>query len=147
LPRDPAERERELWADLDSVLWIANGERGNPFWCEALSSIAEQRRPRWDAELLKIDGVDDVDEVFFSPIFSNLRSVVLAGVVYLRVCPHCDQWFLAKHARTRFCSPTARQRVRPTMKRDRAEYMRRYRQLPQVKNRVTTRKLSGRRSK
>jgi hypothetical protein len=27
--RGPA--ERELWADLDSVLRIANGERGNPF--------------------------------------------------------------------------------------------------------------------
>jgi hypothetical protein len=58
----------------------------------------------------------------------------------LRCCPVCARFFYAHDGHQRFCSSEARALSRPTTKRDRKAYMRRYRQHPPVKKRVTTRK-------
>ena len=72
-------------------------------------------------------------------VASALMQLELDGR-YLRCCPACGHFFVSSHLNTRFCAPSGRQRVRAPDDRDRSAYMRFYRQLPQVKKRVTTRK-------
>lgn len=64
-----------------------------------------------------------------------------AGVMdRLRLCPVCSQCVFVRDLRRQFCSDSCRQKARPISKRERAAYMRRWRQHPAVKMRVTTRK-------
>lgn len=76
-----------------------------------------------------------------SPAFKIVEALRRAGQPNrLRVCVDCRKWYYAVYSRMKYCSSRCRGHARPVIKRDRAAYMRVYRQLPPVKLRVTTRK-------
>lgn len=62
------------------------------------------------------------------------------GSVHLRICRSCTKVFMAEHASKKYCSGACKEAAQLRPPRDRAEYMRHYRSLPQVKKRVTPRK-------
>jgi hypothetical protein len=69
-------------------------------------------------------------------LLRTLRAWVASNNGALRLCPTCRRFFIAQHGHQEFCLPACRPAATP-MKRDRAAYMREYRQTPQVKKRVT----------
>jgi hypothetical protein len=76
-----------------------------------------------------------------SPILRIARSRRRAD---FRCCPSCARFFFAAHDRQIFCEDRCKELARPPEKRQRAQYMRDYRQHPAVKVRVTTRKRRSR---
>jgi hypothetical protein len=58
----------------------------------------------------------------------------------------CSNFFVGEHASDRYCSEDCRKSARKPDRRKRAIYQRKYRQLPQVKMRVTTRKTRSRKN-
>ena len=99
-PGPSAAARAELWAGVDRLLVEANQ---HPF--------SEPQSPRLARELHRAftlvsagsPGSFQSWPVWAAVAFTNLVSIVKWGGFYLRRCPTCDNWFLARHAGRRTC--------------------------------------------
>jgi hypothetical protein len=103
----PAEALRFLWwTKVNDLLRQANENPENLILRDCFFFAAEGGTgwPKWRSEVLNIVDEEGLNSFFFDGVFDKLRSMVRAGDIHVRICPHCSQWFIADHGAQRWCT-------------------------------------------